>query len=292
MKDFSGKVAVITGGASGVGLNLGLRLAAAGAKIVLADIEKDALEAAVSQVRAAGGEVIGQPADVARREQVDALRDRAFEAFGAVHLVFNNAGVGGGGGVPLWETPEKSYRWMMDVNFFGPLNGILSFMPKLIEQDQEALMASTSSGAGIIFPPTAPAYSASKAALIALMEILAQQLKGAGSKVKAAILFPGPYVVDTNLFNSHRNLQTEYLDPSFDLSRGINTMSEFQGLMKQLIGREAETTSPKDFAEEVYQSLLRDEFYILPLNEGAKNAVRERYEIMIARGQPVMPNMF
>jgi NAD(P)-dependent dehydrogenase (short-subunit alcohol dehydrogenase family) len=292
MKDFSGKVAVITGAASGVGLSLGLRLAQAGAKVVLADIEKDALEAAVAQVRAAGGEAIGQLTDVVKREQVDALRDRAFAEFGAVHLVFNNAGVGGGGGLSLWETPEKSYRWTMDVNFFGPLNGVLSFMPRLIEQDQEALMASTSSAAGIVFPPTAPAYSASKAALIALMEILEQQLKAAGSKVKAAILFPGPHVVDTNLFNAHRNLQAEYVDPAVDHSRGINTMSEFQGLMKKLIGREAETTSPKDFAEEVYQSLLKDEFYILPLNEGAQNAVRDRYEIMLARGQPVMPNMF
>src|SRR3546814_17957852 len=87
-------------------------------------------------------------------------------------MVFNNAGVGGGGGPTIWDTPEKAYRWAMDVNFFGPLNGVLSFMPTLIAQGEEALMASTSSGAGIVFPPSGAAYSASKAALIALMEEL------------------------------------------------------------------------------------------------------------------------
>jgi NAD(P)-dependent dehydrogenase (short-subunit alcohol dehydrogenase family) len=292
MKEIAGKTAVITGAASGVGKYLALRFAKAGANIVLADIEKDALDVAVAEVCAAGGEAIGQQTDVIRREEVDALRDRAYAAFGQVDMVFNNAGVGGGGGATVWDTPEKAYRWAMDVNFFGPLNGILSFMPKLIAQDTPALMASTSSAAGIIFPPSSAPYSASKAALIALMEVMAQQVMMAGSKVKAAILFPGPHVVETNLFSSHRNVQKQYADPAIVAGNGVNTIEDFQARMKSFLGREVALTSPEEFAEEVFQSVLRDEFYILPLTQSTKEAVRTRYEIMLDRGQPVIPNMF
>lgn len=291
MQDFTDKVAVITGAASGVGKQLALRLAKAGARVVLSDIEKGALDAAVAEVVAAGGTAIGQVCDVSKRVEVDALRDRALGQYGKVHMVFNNAGVGGGGGATIWDTPEKAYRWAMDVNFFGPLNGVLSFMPTLIAQGEEALMASTSSGAGIVFPPSGAAYSASKAALIALMEVLAYQLQMAGSHVKAAILFPGPHVVDTNLFSSHRNLQKEYDDPAIASGAGINNVDEFQAAMKFLIGHEVPLTQPQDFAEEVYQSLLRDDFYILPLTDKTKDAIRKRYDDMIERRQPAIPDM-
>lgn len=292
MKDVSQKTAVITGAASGVGKQLALRLAKAGAKIVLSDIEKVALDAAVAEVKATGAEAIGVVTDVAKRDDVDALCARAFDAFGKVHLVFNNAGVGGGGMPTVWDTPEKAYRWAMDVNFFGPLFGIMAFMPRLIAQNEEALMAATSSGAGIVFPPTSPGYSASKAALIALMEVLAQQLQMSGSKVKAAILFPGPHVVNTNLFSSHRNIQKEYSDPALKKGGAVNSVEEFQTVMKAMIGREVELTNPADFAEEVYRSVLRDDFYILPLNENFKGAIRKRYETMLSRGQPTIMDMF
>jgi NAD(P)-dependent dehydrogenase (short-subunit alcohol dehydrogenase family) len=292
MLDFKNKTVVITGAASGVGKHLALRFAKAGARIVLADIEQAALDVAVSEVRAMGAEAIGQVTDVVKRDQVDALRDRVLAEYGRVDLLFNNAGVGGGGGSTVWDTPEKAYRWAMDVNFFGPLNGILSFMPCLLAQNTESLIASTSSAAGIIFPPAAAAYSASKAALIALMEIVALQLQMGGSKVKAAILFPGPHVVDTNLFSSHRNVQQEYADPAIALGMGINNVDEFQVVMSAMLGRPVELTSPADFAEEVFQALQRDEFYILPLTATTQDAVRKRYEIMLERGQPVIPDMF
>lgn len=292
MRDFRGKVAVITGAASGVGKQLALRLAREGVKIVLADIEQKALDTATAEVRAAGVAAIGVVTDVSKRDQVDALRDRAFAEFGKVQMVFNNAGVGGGGGPSTWETSEKAYRWAMDVNFFGPLNGILSFTPRLIAQNEEALISATSSGAGLVFPPNAPAYSASKAALIALMEIMALQLQMAGSKVRAAILFPGPHVVDTNLFSSHRNAQAEYADAAVKAGSGINNVDEFQGIMKMMLGREVPLTQPQDFAEEVFQSILRDEFYILPLTEKTKDAIRKRTEVMLDRGQPVIADMF
>lgn len=291
MKDFQDKVAVITGAASGVGLHLALRLAKEGTKIVLADIEKTALDKAVAEVKHQGGTAIGVITDVAKREQVDALRDRAFAEYGKVHFVFNNAGVGGGGGPTVWETSEKAYRWAMDVNFFGPLNGILSFAPRLIAQNEEALIASTSSAAGIIFPPSAPAYSASKAALIALMEVVAQNLQLAGSKVRAAILFPGPHIVDTNLFSSHRNVQAEYEDEATKAGNGVNNAEDLKALMKMATGKEINLTSPVEFAEEVFQSLRDDQFYILPLTETTKAEIRRRYEVMLDRGQPFIPDL-
>jgi hypothetical protein len=121
---------------------------------------------------------------------------------------------------------------------------------------------------------------------------MALQLQMAGSKVKAAILFPGPHVVDTNLFGSHRNVQAEYADAATKAGSGVNNVDEFQGLMKMMLGRPVPLTQPEDFAEEVYQSLLRDEFYILPLTEKAKTAVRKRTEIMLERGQPIIADMF
>src|SRR5258706_14371484 len=210
MKDFKDKVAVITGGASGVGRSLAHRFAREGARIVVADIEQQALDATVEALRASGAQAIGHVTDVAKRESVESLADRAFAEWGRVDMVFNNAGVGGGGAATIQDTPEKAFRWAMDVNFFGPLHGIQVFMPRLIAQGGEALVAATSSGAGLVFPPNSAAYSASKSALIALMEVFAYQLQMAGSSIRAAIVFPGPHVVDTNLFGSHRNLQAEY----------------------------------------------------------------------------------
>jgi NAD(P)-dependent dehydrogenase (short-subunit alcohol dehydrogenase family) len=290
--EFNDKVAVITGAASGVGKALSHRLAKAGAKIVLSDIEAGALYKAVAEINDGGGTAIGIVCDASKRDEVDALRDQAFAKWGKVHAVFNNAGVGGGGGPSIWTSPEKSFRWAMDVNFFGPLNGILSFLPRMFEQNEGGLMAATSSGAGIVFPPNSPAYSASKSALIALMEILQFQLDMVQSDIKAAILFPGPHVVDTNLFGSHRNLQKDYDDPIIRAGGGIDDMETFQIVMKQFIGREVETTDPKDFAEEVYTSLLRDDFYILPLTDVTKDAVRKRFDDMLERRHPVVPQMF
>jgi NAD(P)-dependent dehydrogenase (short-subunit alcohol dehydrogenase family) len=259
---------------------------------VLSDIEGGALDKAVAEINDGGGTAIGIVCDASKRDEVDALRDAAFAKWGKVHAVFNNAGVGGGGGPSIWTSPEKSFRWAMDVNFFGPLNGILSFLPRMFEQNEGGLMAATSSGAGIVFPPNSPAYSASKAALIALMEVLQYQLDMVQSDIKAAILFPGPHVVDTNLFGSHRNLQKDYDDPIIRAGGGIDDMETFQIVMKQFIGREVETTDPVDFAEEVYTSLLRDDFYILPLTDVTKDAVRKRTDDMLARRHPTVPQMF
>ena len=290
MKDFKGKAAVITGSASGVGLALAERLAREGCNVALADIEAPALEAAVARVKALGVDAIGVRTDVSKADQVEALAQKSFDHFGEVHLVFNNAGVGGGGAMTIWDTDVSAFRWAFDVNFYGVLNGINAFAPRLLRQNKEAVLSATSSGAGLIFPPNGPAYSASKAAVIALMEILSFQLMMAGSPVKAACLFPGPYVVDTNLFNSQRNAPEEYKNNN-QLGGGITSMESFQQAMEQMIGRRVETTQPEEFAEYVFAALQRDEFWIMPLNDRTAKALRDRFEGMIDKTNPMIADM-
>lgn len=289
MKEFKGKAAVITGSASGVGLALAERLAREGCNVALADIEAPALEKAVARVKALGVDAIGVKTDVSKAEQVEALAEKSFSHFGEVHLVFNNAGVGGGGAMTVWDTDVSAFKWAFDVNFYGVLNGINAFAPRLLKQNKEAFLTATSSGAGLIFPPNSPAYSASKAAVIALMEILSVQLMMSGSPVKAACLFPGPYVVDTNLFNSQRNAPSEYKNDQ--LGGGITSMESFQQVMEQMIGRRVETTQPEEFAEYVFGALKRDEFWIMPMHDRANKALRDRFEGMLNKTNPTIADM-
>lgn len=288
MKDFKGKTAVITGAASGVGLALAERLGREGCRIVLADIEAGALDAAVARVKGAGVDAIGVKTDVTRADQVEALAAKSFDHFGEVHLVFNNAGVGGGGAMTIWDTDINAFKWAFDVNFYGVLNGINAFTPRLIKQNKEAVISATSSGVGLIFSPSGAAYSASKAAVIALMEIVSMQLMMTGSPVKAACLFPGPHVVDTNLFNSQRNLPADY---KIDQFSGIDSVESFQKTMEQWIGRRVELTKPDDFADYVFGALTRDEFWILPMEDKMVKALRDRFEGMINKTNPMIPDV-
>jgi NAD(P)-dependent dehydrogenase (short-subunit alcohol dehydrogenase family) len=290
MRDFNGKVAVITGGASGVGRAIGVRLARAGAKLVLADIEQPALDKTVAELRAAGFDAIGQVTDVAKPEQVEALAARSFDHFGEVHLLFNNAGVGAGGGASLWETSDKAWTWGFNVNFWGVMNGVNAFMPRLLAQNQEAHVVNTSSGVGLLFPPTSGVYSITKAAVIAATEILHMQLTMRAAPVKAALLFPGPYVVETNLFSSARNRPPELTDTNA-AAPTVNSLEDMQAMMEKSIGRRIQTSTPEEVAEYAYQALLEDQFWILPMHDRFKHALRERFEGMLALRNPTIPDI-
>jgi NAD(P)-dependent dehydrogenase (short-subunit alcohol dehydrogenase family) len=289
MKDFKGKAAVITGGASGVGRALSERLAREGCRIMIADIEKAPLDKAVAEMKAGGADVVGVQTDVTKAEQVEALAEKAFSHFGSVQMVFNNAGVGGGGAPTTWETSVNVFRWTFEVNFYGILNGVNAFMPRLIKQNTEAVLSATSSGAGLIFPPTTPAYSCSKAAVVALMEIVSFQLMMIGSPVRAQCIFPGPYVVDTNLFDSKRHAPKDVTPEQ--LGGGITDIESFQQAMEQMIGRRVDITQPSEFAEYVFKGLQNDDFWVMPMHERAAQALRDRFEGMINNKNPMIPNM-
>lgn len=291
MRDFAGKGVVITGGASGVGRALGWAFAREGAKVLLADIEPAALEKTVADIAATGATCIGQATDVTEPAAIKALADRAWNEFGKVHLVFNNAGVGGGGAPSIWDTSVNVFRWAFEVNFFGPLNGFKEFVPRLLEQDEEAVIAATASGAGLVFPPGSAAYSSTKAALIALAEMLSNELAMCGGKVKAACMFPGPHVVDTRLFNAQRNLLPRFDDGSAQFGGGISDIESFQQVMQVVIGRRVEITQPEDFAEYVLGALRRDEFWIMPLTAKTEDAIRARFEGMLNKVNPIIADM-
>ena len=289
MKDFTDKVAVITGGASGVGRALATRFGRAGARLVLADIEQEPLEATVAALREQGFAAIGQVTDVADPAQVEALAARAFAEFGAVHLLFNNAGVGAGGGPSLWETSTNAWSWGFNVNFWGVMNGINAFMPRLLEQNQEAHVVNTSSGVGLLFPPSSGVYSITKAAVIAATELLHMQLQMQRGPVKAAVLFPGPYVVETNLFSSTRNRPSAL--SAGEAPPAVNSLEDMQAMMEKTLGRRIQTSTPAAVAEYTYQALLQDQFWILPMHDRFRHALRERFEGMLNQRNPTIPDI-
>ncbi len=188
MRDIADKVAVVTGGANGIGRGLVEALLEADARVVIADIEQPVLDAAVAEL-GDRGEVTGIRTDVSDPASTEALASTVFDRYGACHLLFNNAGVtSGGGGLP-WEQEANDWRWCFGVNVFGVANGVHAFVPRMIESGEPGLVVNTSSGDGGIAPvPYTSVYAASKAAISCFTEALAHQLHDTGTNVAAARL--------------------------------------------------------------------------------------------------------
>ena len=190
MRELNGKVAVVTGGANGIGRGIVEALVEEDARVVIADIEQPVLDTTVAEL-AGAGEVSGIVTDVSDPESVESLADTVFDRYGACHLLFNNAGVtSGGGGLP-WEQESNDWRWCFGVNVFGVANGVRAFVPRMIASGKEGVIVNTSSGDGGIAPvPYASVYAASKAAISCFTESLAHQLADAGTKLRAVGLLP------------------------------------------------------------------------------------------------------
>jgi len=209
MEDLSGKVAVVTGGAAGIGRGIVGALLDEGCRVVIADIEAPVLEATVAAL-SGRGVVRGVMTDVSDPASLAALADAVYGEFGACHVLWNNAGVTSGGGGNPWEQEPNDWRWCFGVNVFGTANGVLEFVPRMIAGDEPGVVVTTSSGDGGIAPvPYASVYASSKAAISCFTEALAHQFLAQRTKLSAAVFYPSGGLLDTGLWTAQRNRPEE-----------------------------------------------------------------------------------
>ena len=272
MKDLQGKVAVVTGGASGIGKAVAAKAAGEGMKLVIADIEEGALKDAERELAGGGADVLAVQCDVAEGDSVRALRDRALDRFGAVHLVHNNAGVGLGG--PIWEVPESDWRWILGVNLWGVVHGIAAFVPLLVEQG-EGHVVNTASIAGLASAPFLGPYNASKQAVVAMSETLYKDLQAGGvTGVGVSVLCPG--FVQTRIAESDRNR------PAWAPDREVEGAPEMRAAIQAMVESGIATAS---VADAVLEAVRNDTFYILTHPE-LDEAVRTRFDDILGRRRP------
>ncbi len=277
MDELSGKVAVITGGASGIGFGMAEAFAAAGMKIVLADIEADALAEAAGKLRATGADVHDVVTDVSVEDQMIDLATSTYTHFGTAHIVCNNAGVGGGAGL-MWEIPQSGWDWAFRVNFWGVLHGIRAFVPRLVEQ-QDGHVVNTASIAGLKALPFMSPYTATKHAVVGLSEALAFELAMTGSPVKVSVLCPG--FIRTRLMDSHRNYPT-------DLGEAPKAEESPVGEMVRTLIEGGK--DPAYLGQRVVDAVRADRFFILSDDEHA-GVPEARGAEARAGGQPGMPDV-
>lgn len=283
MKQFEGRVAVITGGASGFGKEFARTGAALGMKLVLADVQQDALDAAVAELKAQGAEVIGVRTDVSRGEQVQALADAAMARFGQVNVLFNNAGVGAGG--LLWENSLKDWEWVLGVNLYGVIHGVRIFTPLMLaaaakDPAYQAHIVNTASMAGMLSPPAMGVYNVSKHAVVTLTETLYQDLGLVTEQVRCSVLCP--YFVPTGINQSQRNRPTDLANDA------PPTRSQ---MVSQALTDKA-VTSGKVTAEDVARKTfdaIRDESFYIYSHPQALAPVQQRFEDIIGQRNPGDP---
>ena len=279
MRDLAGKVAVVTGGASGIGRALAERFAAEGMRLVLADIERPVLDETVAGLRDRGVEVIGVPTDVTSYDSVAALADAAYAAHGAVHVLCNNAGVGPPGGL-VWETTPNDWRWTFGVNVFGVAHGIQAFVPRMLAAGDEGIVVNTSSPDGPIAPmPQASVYAASKCAVTCLTECLAAQLDAAEARVSAAVFYPsGRGLLDTGLWTSDRNRPAEL---ARERPRATPPMTV------AALRERGVPVQPLDELAEVVVDGIRARSFVMTIDaEGAAGTLRERADRIARHENP------
>ena len=280
MRDFRGKIAVITGGASGVGRAIGARLAREGARVVLADIDQAKLDATAAEIGAEAGMTV----DVTKEASVDALAERLFDHFGAVHLLFNNAGVGlGEAKREIWTPPLNDWRWGIDVNVLGVVHGIKAFVPRMLASGEEGVVINTSStNGGLRSLPNTPIYAATKAAVTSISEVLYQQLLREGDKVRAAVLFPGPNTVNTSIMASNLVRPADYAGDTPPDAVAYRTMEE----LVKTTGLKIALTQPEEVADFAVEGVRAGRFWLLPESDAGDAMIRARTDGLLERANP------
>ena len=279
MNDYKGKVAVITGGASGFGLEFARVGAARGMKLVLADVQQDALDSARAELEAAGAEVLAMRCDVRTADAVQALADATIARFGAVHLLFNNAGVGAGG--LIWENTQADWEWVLGVNLWGVIHGMRIFTPLMLacaqkDPSYQGHIVNTASMAGLLNAPTMGIYNVSKHAVVSLSESLYQDLKLVDAPIGASVLCP--YFVPTGISHSHRNRPEDVQNapaPPTASQRAAQAMSE-----KAVSSGKV---SAADVACMTFEAIDAGQFYIYSHPQALANVQQRMEEIVTIR---------
>lgn len=285
MRDLRGKVAVITGGAGGIGRALAERFLDENMRVVISDIREDAVEPLAEALRADGGEAVGVITDVSDRQSVETLRDKTLEHFGAVHVVCNNAGVAAGARGHLWEHEVNDWRFAISVHVHGVINGISAFVPTMLEHGDDGHIVNTASHNGGFAPvASAPIYAACKSAITTISECLWAQLREIDSRIGVSVLFPSgrtPGVLNTGIWAASER------PPGYASSVPVDTTNQ----MQMWIDKQAAAGTPVAFtplpevADTVIDGLLADRFWMV--EEGRfEDLVRRRTEIILRRGHP------
>jgi NAD(P)-dependent dehydrogenase (short-subunit alcohol dehydrogenase family) len=283
MRELDGRVAVVTGGAGGIGRAMGAAFGTAGMKVVLADVQPEPLARTVEELRFDGLDATGVETDVTSYDSVVALRDAALEAYGGVHLLCNNAGIGAGAEGPMWEHELRDWEWALGVNVWGVIHGINAFVPAMLAQGDEGHIVNTSSGNGGLFPlPSTPQYAATKAAVVTITECLYGQL--AETPVSASVLFPGPHMLRTGLFESWRS-RPERFAKTRPRATPYTTVEALEEQMKAA-GVPIAYTDPAEVADAVVEAVRSEQFWIHPANPRTDAALRARTESILARTNP------
>ena len=274
MKDFKGRVAVVTGAGSGIGRGIAQRCAQEGMKLVLAGINEDNLHALEAELEAEGAAVISVKTDVANQAEVEALAQRTLDAYGAVHLLFNNAGVGAG--TTVWDSNWSDWEWVLGVNLWGVIHGSKVFTPIMLAQNDDCHIVNTSSIAGLVAYHRSAPYHVAKHAVIALSENLSVSLAQRNARVHVSVLCPG--WVQSGIMTSARNRPASLLNAAVPLTE------------KQLAVREAMTAAIEsgmpaaEVAEYVFAAIRENKLYILTHPE-LTPAIEERMANILSGSQ-------
>jgi NAD(P)-dependent dehydrogenase (short-subunit alcohol dehydrogenase family) len=287
VKDFDGKVAVVTGGGGGIGKALGVRFAQEGMKVVLADNDPEVLDAAVEELRSDSFDVTGVVTDVRLLESVVALRDATLATYGAVHVVCNNAGIGSGSQKVFWEQHVNDWRWSYDVNVFGVVNGINAFVPVMLDQDTEGHVVNTSSGNGGFAPLlSGTIYATTKAAVVTITECLWGSLRAIDAKVSASVMFPStrtPGMLNTGIWRPGRNRPSEFEHDEAPPQEGRDALGQLQEAMRQA-GRELTFAPLEEIADMTLEGIANDTFWIYA--DGGGEMAQTRVDTIANRAPP------
>jgi NAD(P)-dependent dehydrogenase (short-subunit alcohol dehydrogenase family) len=278
MKEFKGKVAVITGAASGIGLGIAERCVREGMKVVLADINETDLAKAETDLKSLGGTVLAIRTDVSKQSDIEQLARQAIDAFGEVHLLFNNAGVAAGGAP--WEATWNDWEWVIGVNLWSVIYGVKVFTPLMLAQNTECHIINTSSAAGLIVGGMSAPYSVTKHAVVALSESLYLSLQQRKALINVSVLCPG--IVRTNIINAERNrpaeLCNEPVKKTPEMQAGLDT---FKAMLDA--GMPA-----SQVADAVFDAIQKEQFYILPHPEWTE-AIQLRTDKLLQLENPQNP---